>query len=87
MAVSPGVLFCAALLRLTYRPRCVHRCLTDLADECAVNNGGCWQGQYMVKGSKQTFSACKDQLQTVKVRAGRSSARCWKSERLSHAGE
>ena len=49
-------------------PKC--RCLTDLADECAVNNGGCWKGDYTVKGSRQTFSACKDELESYKVRLG-----------------
>jgi len=44
------------------------RCLPDLADECTVNNGGCWKGDYTVKGSKQTFSACKDELESYRVR-------------------
>jgi hypothetical protein len=76
--VSVATVLCRTLCSgcpewLTHARCPLRRCLPDLADECAVSNGGCWQGQYTVKGSKQTFSACKDQLQAVKVRAAFSS--------------
>ena len=72
MYVSRWILFVPSLPRLITKALTpalpARRCLTDLADECAVNNGGCWQGQYTAKGSKQTFSACKDQIHAVKAR-------------------
>ncbi len=40
-----------------------------MADECAHNNGGCWQGDYAVNGGwkKTHFSACQDQISSIKV--------------------
>ena len=67
VSVSPLLAHCT--LRRAPRSRRKRRCLTDLADECAVNNGGCWKGDYTVKGSRQTFSACKDELESYRVRS------------------
>lgn len=45
---------------------CHSRCVTDIADECASNNGGCWHTTASVKGKKTTFSACHDNLDIYK---------------------
>ncbi len=54
------------------------RCIPRLADECARNNGGCWQGDYSVDGGwkKTHFSACQDQIATIKARSAYSARAC-----------
>lgn len=42
-------------------------CIADLKDECAQNNGGCWQADHWVGSKKVHFSACQDNIQAVKV--------------------
>ena len=44
----------------------VCRCVTDIADECATNYGGCWHTTASVKGKQTTFSACHDNLDIYK---------------------
>ena len=44
------------------------RCKPDLPDECAVNYGGCWHGDFNVNGRQQTFNACRDDIDKYKVR-------------------
>lgn len=46
-----------------------YKCIKDLADECAVRHGGCWHQDLYVGSSKQTFSACTDNLAAVKEAA------------------
>ena len=43
------------------------RCKPDLPDECAVNYGGCWHGDFSVSGRMQTFNACRDDIDKYKV--------------------
>jgi hypothetical protein len=43
-------------------PRSTPRCVTDIPDECAADNGGCWAGDFPVGGKQQRFSACRDNL-------------------------
>lgn len=46
----------------------MHRCLSDLADECATNDhGGCWHKDYTVNGKTKTYSACQDNIEDYKV--------------------
>lgn len=44
-----------------------HRCLKDLADECAHDNGGCWQADFTVNRQKKHYTACQDNIQAYKV--------------------
>ena len=47
----------------------MHRCLSNLADECATSDhGGCWHKDYTVNGKTQTYSACQDNIKDYKVR-------------------
>lgn len=43
------------------------RCVQNLPDECAVNNGGCWQGDFKVNGQMKHFSACSDNIRAYRV--------------------
>jgi len=45
-----------------------YECIPRMEDECAHNNGGCWQGDYAVDGGwkKTHFSACQDQISVIK---------------------
>jgi hypothetical protein len=43
-----------------------YRCVTDIPDECATNNGGCWHTTAAVKGKNTEFSACHDNLDIYK---------------------
>ena len=45
------------------------RCITDIANECATDHGGCWHAEYKIKGQSRAFSACKDNLPAYKVGA------------------
>lgn len=45
-----------------------YECIKDIKDECSINNGGCWQGDYSVSNIWQRthFSACVDKISEVK---------------------
>lgn len=46
----------------------LHRCLSNLADECATSNhAGCWHKDYKVNGKTKTYSACQDNVKEYKV--------------------
>jgi hypothetical protein len=46
-----------------------YRCIQNLPDECAVDNGGCWQGDFKVNGQMKHFSACSDNIRAYRAAA------------------
>jgi hypothetical protein len=51
---------------LPFFPKHHYRCVTDIPDECAIDNGGCWHTTASIKGTQTTFSACRDNLDVYK---------------------
>jgi hypothetical protein len=39
-----------------------YECLPAVPDECATNHGGCWHGEFTVRGKRREVSACYDRI-------------------------